>query len=240
MAKLNAKKTLAAVTLAAVTLTSPAIAHANNSSISNYTYEDCKRADGENQLVGGLIGAVTGGVLGSQLAGNGARTEGSAIGALLGAGLGVAIGDDKRKCGTPNRRTAVNTAQTYNSGNTGYATSNRGNSSRTVYTSPQVLTVSNRSNFGNRGFSNQGFSNQGYQTSRGSGYNDLRQELRKIETRIDRLTYEGADLKKRLKYSYDPYAKQRLDEICYKLIKLEKQKKRIKREARRSVRNYHG
>ena len=62
MAILNAKKTLAAVTLAAVTLTAPAIAHANNYSNTNYSYEDCKRADSENQLVGGLIGAVAGGI----------------------------------------------------------------------------------------------------------------------------------------------------------------------------------
>ena len=224
MAILNAKKTLAAVTLAAVTLTAPAIAHANNYSNTNYSYEDCKRADSENQLVGGLIGAVAGGVLGSQVAGRGARTEGSAIGAVLGAGLGAVIGDDQRKCGSISGRDVV-----YNNAprrvSSGYTSSNRGSSSRTVYTSPRIETVYNTS---------------GYGTIRGNGYNDAAQDrLYRVERRIDSLRHERAELKSRRNYRYDPYVCARLDEIDYKLADLKKRKKQIKREILQTARNYY-
>lgn len=228
MAKLNATKTLAAVTLAAVTLTTPAIAQANNYSNANYSYEDCKRADGENQLIGGLLGAVAGGVLGSQVAGNGARTEGSAIGALLGGGLGVAIGDDQRRCKELKTASYDNAPRNYNSG---YSTANQGvSSSRTVYTSPRVQTVNAGYSYGNQSYGNQSY-----------GYKDsAKNRLRRIENRIDSLKYEHADLKKRLKYDYDPYIARRLDEIDYELSALKKQKKRVKREVRRNTRHYHG
>ena len=225
MATLNAKKTLAAVTLAAVTLTAPAIAHANNYNNTNYSYEDCKRADSENQLVGGLIGAVAGGVFGSQVAGRGARTEGSAIGAVLGAGLGAVIGDDQRNCGS-NSRTDVIYNDAPRSVNSGYTTSNRGSSSRTVYTSPRIQTVYNTSGYGT--------------SSRGNGYNTAGQDrLYRIERSIDSLRSERAELKSRRNYRYDRYVCARLEEIDYKLAALKKQEKQIKREIRLTERNYN-
>ncbi len=228
MAKLNAKKTLAAVTLAALTLTTPTIVHANNYSNSNYSYEDCKRADGENQLVGGLLGAVAGGVFGSQVAGNGARTEGSALGAVLGAGIGAAIGDDRRKCGTNNRR-AASYDNTQRNQISGYPTSNQGNSNPIVYTSPRIQTVNSRSNYESRR----------YETSDGYTYNDVRPDnLRRVERKIDRLRLELSELNQRRSYRHDPYVDRRIYEVSCKLAELKKQKKRIKRENLRGERQY--
>jgi len=227
MAKLNAK-TLAAVTLAAVTLTAPAIAHANNYSNSNYRYEDCKRVDSENQLVGGLIGAVAGGVLGSQVASRGTRTEGSALGAVLGAGIGAAIGDDKRKCRTESGRIVSydRAPQTYNSGYSG----------RNVYTSPRIQTVHHTTDYQNRSYGNRD-----YGQSRGYEYNDAGysyDRLNRINRKIERLRSERRELKNRRSYRYDPYVDRRLYEISCDLDELKKRKKRIKKQARRTKRHY--
>ena len=168
---------------------------------------------------------MAGGVFGSQVAGRGARTEGSAIGAVLGAGLGAVIGDDQRNCGS-NSRTDVIYNDAPRRVNSGYTTSNRGSSSRTVYTSPRIQTVYNTSGYGT--------------SSRGNGYNTAGQDrLYRIERSIDSLRSERAELKSRRNYRYDRYVCARLEEIDYKLAALKKQEKQIKREIRLTERNYN-
>jgi len=119
---LNRKLTLAAITLA--TLATPALVHAQNYQTAGSVYNDCKRSDKNNQLLGGLLGAVAGGVIGSQISGRGERTEGSVIGAVIGTAAGAGIGDDNRNCTTEVRRISgqsysantVTSAPNYNSG----------------------------------------------------------------------------------------------------------------------------
>jgi len=99
MKMLSRNHTIIAATLAAVTFGLPSFAQAHHAGGNSYlTYEECKKKDRKNQVVGGLVGAVAGGVFGSQVSGNGARSEGSAIGALVGGTAGALIGDDKRHC----------------------------------------------------------------------------------------------------------------------------------------------
>lgn len=102
MLKLSKMNALSAVALAMAAAATPSLAAAGTYS-SNASYENCKRSDTDNQILGGVIGAVTGGVFGSQVAGNGARSEGSALGAVIGAVAGsqIANKDCRSRSGYP-------------------------------------------------------------------------------------------------------------------------------------------
>lgn len=221
MATLNAKKTLAAVVLAAATFTAPAIAHAGNYSTTSYN-DDC-RTNTEEQVIAGAIGAVLGGVIGSQTAGNGARTEGSVLGAVLGGAAGAAIADGNNDCDKiRNSRT--------------YRTTDRGYNRNTVYTSPRITTVHHRDYGSNRGY-NRG--QRGYDRGYDRGGYD---RVDRINRRIDYLRSERAQLKRDQKYyGYSRRIDRRLDQISYELDDLKKRKRRVKKvERRRAERHYHG
>ena len=187
MARLNAKKTLAAVVLAAATFATPALAHAGNYKTSSYK-NDCA-TNTEEQVIAGAIGAVLGGVIGSQTAGNGARTEGSVLGAVLGGAAGAAIADGNNDC------------DKLRDGSTYRTTTNRGyTTNRTVYTSPRVTTVNHRS----YGYRNDPVDRinrrmdflrkERAQLKRDQAYNGY---SRRTDRRLSQISYELDDLKKR-------------------------------------------
>lgn len=221
MAKLNAKKTLAAVALAAATFATPALAHAGNYSTTSYN-DDC-RTNTQEQAVAGAIGAVLGGVLGSQVSGNGARTEGSVLGAVLGGAAGAAIADGSNDCDKIRNRSTYRT--TSNRGyDRGYTTN------RTVYTTPRVTTVNygSRRSYGSRGY---GYDDRG-------GYD----RIDRINRRMDHLRRERARLKRDQDYyGYSRRTDRRLYDIKCELDELKKRKRRVKKvERRRADRGYRG
>ena len=93
------KTVLSSTAVLGLVMTLPGAANAQYHNSSYNSQDECKRAEDQRQVVGGLIGAVAGGVLGSQVSGNGARTEGSAIGAVLGGLAGAGIADKQIDCG---------------------------------------------------------------------------------------------------------------------------------------------
>ena len=141
MLNLKNTKTLSAVALAVAVIGAPTLAHAGNYSSS--AYEDCKRSDTENQVLGGVLGAVAGGVFGSQVAGSGARTEGSVLGAVLGGAAGSQIAN--KDCRTRSYRSEGyrTTAPVYSSGgysSGGYSSGGYTNSAP-VYSSTSVTSA---------------------------------------------------------------------------------------------------
>ncbi len=98
MKRTHLTRTFAAALLASATFSVPALANSQAYHNGNALYDDCKRSDTNNQVIGGLLGAVAGGVIGSQIAGRGDRKEGTVIGGVLGSVAGVGIGNDQRHC----------------------------------------------------------------------------------------------------------------------------------------------
>ncbi|WP_051279306.1 glycine zipper 2TM domain-containing protein [Hellea balneolensis] len=221
MAKLNAKKTLAAVALAAATFATPALAHAGNYSTTSYN-DDC-RTNTQDQAVAGAIGAVLGGVLGSQVSGNGARTEGSVLGAVLGGAAGAAIADGNNDCDK------IRSRSTYRATTT----------SRNYNRAPVVTTVRHD----NRGY------NRGYRTTTRSYDRGVRSYDRgyrndpvdRINRRMDYLRKQRAELKREQSYyGYSRRIDRRLYDISCELDELKKRKRRVKKvERRRAERHYH-
>jgi len=220
MAKLNAKKTLAAVALAAATFATPALAQAENYSTTSYK-NDC-HTNIDNQVLAGAVGAVLGGVLGSQVSGNGARTEGSVLGAVLGGAAGAAIADGNNDCDKIRQNSTYST------------TTNRGYDSG-YNRAPAVTTV--------------GY-NTGYRTTSSRGYDrgytrpvvvDTR--LERLDRRIDYLRAERKDLKRALRYADSRREVRRLNNRLYdiecELDQLKIDRKLVKKSQlrNRSVRN---
>jgi len=231
MKTFNTKKTLAAVALAAATFATPALSQASEY-YGDRNYNDPCHNNTENQVAAGLVGAVLGGVLGSQVSGNGARTEGSVIGAVLGGAAGAAIADgandcDKRHDGHAHSTGYQQTVPTNRSYNQGYS------STRTVYTSPRVTTVSAPRTYGN----NSGYTaNRSYRSNnRSYGYNDRGfDRLERIDRRIRNIRVERDRLKRDQRYyGYDRRTQRRLDDIACELDELKQRRKRIKNNRRR-------
>lgn len=226
MLKLTKIKTLSAAALALAVIATPSLAAAN--SYSNSAYENCKRSDTGNQVLGGVLGAVAGGVFGSQVAGNGARTEGSAIGAVLGgfAGSQIANKDCSTSTAYSNQGYSGSPAPVYSSG--GYTTSAPVYSSgnyNTVYTSPRVNTV------------NYPVSKPTYRDSRSNrdyGYNVHRDErhYKRLAT-LDREIYDTRcrldELRERSRYNHSYKLDRRIDQLGDHLRDLKKQRKRLKK-----------
>ena len=227
MAKLNAKKTLTAVALAAATFATPALAHAGNYSATSY-HDDC-RTNTEEQVVAGAIGAVLGGVLGSQAAGNGARTEGSVLGAVLGGAAGAAIADGSNDCDKIRKRSTYRTTSSRDY-DRGYTTT------RPVYTSPRITTVTHRDYGSRRGYTG---GTRGYDRGYDRGGYD---RVDRINRRIDYLRKERAELKRKQDYyGYSRRIDRRLYDIKCELDELKKRKRRVKKvERRRSSYGYRG
>lgn len=225
MATLNAKKTLTAVVLAAATFATPALAHAGNYSTTSYN-DDC-RTNTEEQVVAGAIGAVLGGVLGSQAAGNGARTEGSVLGAVLGGAAGAAIADGSNDCDKIRKRSTYRTT-TSRDYDRGYTTT------RPVYTSPRITTVTHRDYGSRRGYmrGTRGY-DRGYQRPI-----IIDTRLERIDRRIDYLRAEGAKLKRQARYTNSRREMRRiqncLDDNGRELEQLKRDRKAIKRSQSRN------
>lgn len=220
MLNLKKTKTLSAVALAVAAIATPSVAAANN--YHSTAYENCKRSDTENQVLGGVLGAVAGGVFGSQVAGNGARTEGSALGAVIGAVAGSQIVDKDCKKRAYYNGNDYRPAKTYRS--SGY---NSGYTTRPVVTTshhpivttthrPVVTTVHHPvrqpSYHGSRGY------NQGY------GYSNRRSQLdREIRETRNRLK----DLKRQARYDNSYRLERRINRVGDRLRQLKNERKYV-------------
>lgn len=207
MTLMSRKKSLAVAVLAVATLGLPAVAQAGSYNNTSRAYADCKQADTENQILGGIIGAVAGGVVGSQVSGNGARTEGSVIGAAIGATAGAAIAGEKRDCKGVARTTRGQTYAggrsyntTYNSGRT-YGTSRHYGSRHSTYSAP-------RHHYG--------------------PYHNGRDRVQEIKYRIEGLRAERRRLMERQHYNYRPHRARKIEDIGHEIRRLKKRKKRVK------------
>jgi len=100
MKRTNLTRNLTTALIASVAFSVPALASAQTYQNANTLYDDCKRSDSNNQVLGGVLGAVAGGLIGSRVAGRGDRNEGALIGGVLGSVAGVGIGNDQRHCTT--------------------------------------------------------------------------------------------------------------------------------------------
>ncbi|MEP6342805.1 MAG: glycine zipper 2TM domain-containing protein [Maricaulaceae bacterium] len=227
MAKLNKTRTIAAALLGTAVLGAPITSFAQDFRTTSNSYSECKTADRNNQVVGGLIGAVAGGVFGSQVSGNGARTEGSIIGAALGAAAGAGIADGSRNCSTEARRVQTG----FNS-----------NVPRTIGTTRVATNRIVTTGVNNRGFNNRGFNNRSVGTQTVSYRNNSRrveQRLYEIERdiktaniKIEKLEYEERLLKKKLRNARNTrQIRFRLKEIDDKICYLKDEKRDLKREA---------
>ncbi|CAM3630241.1 hypothetical protein [Litorimonas haliclonae] len=78
---------LASATLAAL-IAMPALASAQDR-YENRAYEDCKRSDTQNQVLGGAVGGSLGAISGNEIGDD----EGAVIGGIAGGTAGVAIAD---------------------------------------------------------------------------------------------------------------------------------------------------
>lgn len=219
MTILSRNKTLAAALLATATFALPAAVQAQNYHSSSRVYENCKQADTENQILGGIIGAIAGGVVGSQVSGNGARTEGSAIGAAVGAAAGATIAGDKRNCKREARR-ASNSGVYYTSGSNYRSSPTRsyrgGSSHGTTYGSSRT--------YGN-GYSavHHGGSGYGYD----NGYRGT-DRVQRIKYKIDGLRAERRRLEERQRYRYRPHRADKIAAIGEEIRRLKKRKRRVK------------
>lgn len=232
MTNFNRNKTLAALALATATFAAPAIASAQSYNNAGYQYNECKKKDKDNQLVGGLLGAVAGGVIGSQVAGRGERTELSVLGAVIGGAAGVGIADDNRNCRKEVQRTTsrtYGTQSTYGSNrsyNRGYTQPSR------TYGSTQrrqgYTTVGHRKH---RGY-NKSY-NRGYQTEFGTFYNSW-----EVRQRIEQLKAEDRPLKARQKYERSRWIDRRRAELTYEIKSLKKIEDRLEKNERRGYRSY--
>lgn len=262
METLNRTRTLAprliGAALVAATLSAPLAAHATKPNrtytTSNYDYERCKKSDKENQIVGGIIGAIAGGVLGSEVAGRGDGTEGAIIGAIAGATAGAAIGDDSRNCRKETGRAYRNNTTTYRNDATyrtvGHA-GHRHTQSR-PYSNGYTRTTTYRSSprtYSNSGYSRSYTTTRPYSGSRSYGYDrgydrgNYRQDRRKLERldyRLKDLRRERKHLKNKLEYGYDPYLKNQLVEVNYKIDRVKDKRRRIRKRLRRAEAHYHG
>ena len=254
MTTFSRKNLMAAVFLGAATIGLPVMAHAGNTSTSNYRYDDCRKSDTEAQLLGAALGAVAGGVAGSQVAGNGARTEGSAIGALLGVAAGVAIAD--KDCGgndgyrstyrTGSRTNGYNTTrQTYGSSQYGTSYGNNGYYNTSSY--PRRTT----------GYSSNGYRSNGHR-ARGRavgnphvnrGYTPFERNshvCNRNETRLEHIKWEIQELRREREYlererryaGGDRRIDRRLWEIGNELKRL-KDKKKYASDYSRDRNNYY-
>jgi len=226
MKTFNRNRTLAALALATATFTAPAIAHAGNYNEAGYRYNECKKADKDNQLVGGLIGAIAGGVLGSQVSGNGARTEGSVLGAVVGAAAGAGIADDNRNCRQEVQRAAYGSQKTGNrSYNRGYTQPSRTYGSTTTrHQGYRTVSHSKKRGYGKS-------YNRGYQTEFGTFYNSW-----EVRQRIEQLKDEDRPLKARQKYERSRWIDRRRSELKYEIKALKRIEDRIERDERRGYR----
>ena len=78
--------TIASASLAAL-LALPVMASAQDRYDNNRAYEDCKKSDTQNQVLGGAVGGSLGAILGNEIGDD----EGAVIGGLAGGTAGVAI-----------------------------------------------------------------------------------------------------------------------------------------------------
>ena len=199
------------------TLALGAAALAPAASAQSYDYYDCKRADTDAQIVGGLIGAALGGVAGSQIAGTGDRTEGSVIGALAGAAAGVGIGDSRRKC-----KEEFATLRPRDRGYTVPSTTVYGGGD---YTGGLVTPVHHRSGHRHRGHDRR----RGYDGGYDRGYNTGGfRDRYEVRYEIERLKAEDDRLKRRSRYEYAPWIERRRDEIRREVKRLKRIEDRLK------------
>ena len=212
MLKLTKINTLSAVALAMAVIATPSLAAANG--YQNTAYENCKRSDTENQVLGGVIGAVAGGVLGSQVAGNGARSEGSALGAVIGAVAGSQIANKDCKSRTVYNRDFRSTSSVYGT---------------PVYKSRPVVSTVGHHGHGHaygkrkkdRGYGYNGYRNNSYGYG---GYNQkaaLDREIR--ETRL-----LLKDLRQRNRYERSRRLDRRIDRVGHRLRELKNQRKYVR------------
>ena len=214
MLKLTKMNTLSAVALAMAVIATPSLAAANG--YQNTAYENCKRSDTENQVLGGVLGAVAGGVFGSQVAGNGARSEGSALGAVIGAVAGSQIANKDCKSRTVYNRDFRSTSPVYGT---------------PVYKSrPVTTTVHHRGH-------QPVYRNNGYHNNRGYGktvYKDRRWGNGRINQRatLDREIRETRlllnDLRQRNRYERSRRLDRRIDRVGHRLRELKNQRKYVK------------
>jgi len=223
--------------LAAVGMTAAAALAPVQASAQSYDYHDCKRADKDAQVIGGLIGAALGAVAGSQVAGRKDRTEGSVIGAVAGAAAGAGIADDRRNCTKEEYATPVRGTTTYRRD--------------TVYTVPATTTYGgtvrnahhpvrrNRNARNNRGYNDYGY----------GGYNSPWQ----VRQRIEQLKDEDRRLKRRSRYERSYRIDRRRDDIRREVKRLKRLEDRLedrrdyrrdrrddRRDYNRRDRHYHG
>ncbi|WP_371397501.1 glycine zipper 2TM domain-containing protein [Fretibacter rubidus] len=188
------------------------------------SYNACKSADKDNQVIGGLIGAVVGGVVGSQVSGNGARTEGSVLGAALGAAAGAGIGDDKRNC---RRETGVVRPRTvtYDRGYVPAPTYRTGE-----YTTGSVVTV--RHPHGTRGHNTRTYDRGyygGHDRIYDRGYDRRDNRLDRIDFRISETRRELDRLRRDARYNGSRYTDRRIEQVGRELRDLKNRRKQIKK-----------
>ncbi len=239
MTHLKIKTALTAVTLAAATLAMPLSAQAGD--------YNRKCNDTTNGVAGAVIGGTVGAAIGDGLAGRGDSTEAGILGAIIGGIAGAAIGDSASGCENDHK---------YRTTTTRYPTT-------TTYTPRHSSHGQTRGYSQNSGYSrNSGYNRtSGYQTvghrsSRRSGYNGYStgynsDPLYQIDREIERVRFEGDNLKRELKYSrgYNSDISRRLTENGYRLEQLKRERKRIKKytDSRKNYRqpqtrrgHYHG
>lgn len=236
MKTLSRNTSLAAAFVAAVTFGLPAAAQAQTYSSSAQHYENCKKSDTSNQIVGGLLGAVAGGVFGSQVSGNGARSEGSAIGAVLGAAAGAGIAGDKRNC---RQESAQVYASGYSGGSSYPTTYNGGNTYGTTYRSTPTRTYGGTTRTTTTYSSGPSRTyGGGYTTTSHNsrpvnyGYNQGVNRVENIKDRIDGLRAERDRLQAQQRYGYSHHRAQRIAQIGQDLNRLKDRKRRVKNRTR--------
>lgn len=209
MKNVNLKTALTAVTLAAAAFATPLSASAAD-------YRKCN--DTTNGIAGGVIGGSAGAAIGESIAGRGNRTEGAILGAIIGGIAGAAVGDSASNCEKDTRydnRRVVTTTNHY--------------PTRTVVTRPVVHTV--------------GYSTSNNRNYRANDHGNSRRvdPLYRIDREIEQTRREGDRLKREIKYARRGNRRglqRALDANCRQLDYLKSERKRIKKSANNSYRNY--